>query len=64
MKKYVLFYVEGGRIYGAFYDSEEEINKGLVEDTEIFHEDIVGYTIVDLYKTHQGRIVIIAAKEA
>jgi hypothetical protein len=60
--KYVIFYIEDNKVYGTFYDSEEEINKGLVEDTEIFHEDIVGYTITQVEVTYQGRIVFYAER--
>jgi hypothetical protein len=60
--KYVIFYVEDGRIYGAFYDSEEELLERMVEDAEIFHEDIVGYTITQVELTYQGRIVFYAER--
>jgi hypothetical protein len=60
--KYVLFYFEGGRVFGTFYDSEEELLEGLIEDVELFPEDLVGYTITKIEKNSQGRIIFYAEK--
>jgi len=54
----VYFYVEGGRIFGCFYEKEEEIST--CEDTELSSEMLEGVRIVRVERTFQGRILFYA----
>jgi hypothetical protein len=60
--RYVLFYVENSRVFGSFYDSEEELLKGWVEDIPLDPEDIEGYILTGYEKNSQGRIIFYAKK--
>ena len=60
--KYVLFYIRDSKVYGCFYDNEEEMLEGLIEDTEILPEDLEGYTITRVEENSQGRLIFYAEK--
>ena len=61
----VYFYVvddgEGQRVYGCFYEKEEEIST--CEDTELDLELLKGVRIVCVEKTFQGRIIFWGGEE-
>jgi hypothetical protein len=60
--KYLLFYVESNKVFGCFYNEEEELLKGWVEDVELQPEDIEGYLLTGYEKNLQGRIVFYAVR--
>jgi hypothetical protein len=61
--RFLLFYVEDGKVYGCHYDSEEELLKGWVEDIELLPEDLEGYKLTRFEVNQQGRIVFYAEAE-